>query len=120
MANEGVGVYVDWLDPTMPSVTSGDTATKLKGKIRGCRKLVVIATVAARDSRWVPWELGFGDGAKGKSDIAVVPIAEDSGWWDGAEYLSIYPTLEPSETGYAVFPPGSNTGTKLDYWLRQT
>lgn len=60
----GLLVYVDWLDPTMPQTTSGETAVKVKNRIVECEKFVVLLSENSKDSKWVPWELGFADGKK--------------------------------------------------------
>lgn len=111
-------VYIDWLDPDMPSETCGDTAKRIKDKIDECDRFLLAATVNAVNSRWVPWELGYADKAKGVKNIAVLPIADPYGQWEGSEYLSLYPTVQISATNhFAVFPASSNTGSRLDYWM---
>ena len=45
-------VYVDWLDKTMPKITSGETAVKIKDKIRKMDKFILVASDAAIESKW--------------------------------------------------------------------
>lgn len=78
MRSHGVSIYVDSMDEGKPDVVSGETANKIKGKIREQKKFLVMATENSKDSRWVPWELGFADPVKGMDHIAAFPIAEKS------------------------------------------
>ncbi|MEO5716648.1 MAG: toll/interleukin-1 receptor domain-containing protein [Luteolibacter sp.] len=78
LRSHGVSVYVDWMDEGMPDVVSGETAKKIKEKIRQQKKFLVMVTENSKDSRWVPWELGFADPVKGMDHIATFPIAEKS------------------------------------------
>jgi len=40
----GIGVYVDWMDSSMSSITNAETANKIKDKIKLCRKFILLAT----------------------------------------------------------------------------
>ena len=40
----GWNVYIDWLDETMPETISGETAKRLKAKIRECQLFLFLAT----------------------------------------------------------------------------
>ena len=91
----GAKPYVDWLDPTMPKETRGETAAKLKQKISSCGKFIFVATQAAIDAPWCNWEIGYGDSLKTlKDSIALFAIMEDDGKWSGNEYLQLYPVIE--------------------------
>lgn len=112
------GVYIDYLDPEMPVQTSGDTAKRLKGKIDECDRLVVAATSNAVNSRWVPWEIGYGDKAKGVNNVVVIPIADPNGRWEGSEYLRIYPqVLITDSEQLGVFPPSKTSGVLMKNWM---
>lgn len=88
-------VYVDWLDSSMPRITSRDTAVKIKEKIKKLDKFILIASDAAIESKWCNWELGFGDAQKYDSNkIALFPIRQTDNAWKGNEYMSIYPTIQ--------------------------
>lgn len=111
-------VYIDWLDPDMPSQTCEETAKRIKEKIDGCDRFLLAATSNAVNSRWVPWELGYADKAKGISNIAVIPIADPYGHWEGAEYMRLYPTAEISTKNHlVVFPPSSDQGRLIETWM---
>jgi len=90
----GVKVCLDWMDEDMPNETSGETAIKLKEKIKSNKKFILLATESAIQSKWCNWELGFGDNEKYSGDIAIIPITENDGTWSGNEYLQIYPIIK--------------------------
>ena len=119
LRKNGYNVYVDWLDSTMPVTTNAETATKLKQRIISCKKFVFIATNDAILSRWCNWELGFGDAQKYLNNIALFPIAENYGSWNGSEYLNIYPRIEESnytsEYYKVIFP--SSQEMSIQEWL---
>lgn len=127
----GVEVYVDWLDSSMPSITSGETASKIKGKIKECDRFAVLLSENSVGSKWVPWELGYADGVKDINKIAIMPIrrnqyTSDSAF-DGLEYMSLYPVIKEGfldgNIFASVFLPKrlgeTGKGYKVDeYWLR--
>lgn len=84
-------VYVDWLDEEMPDETSPETAKLLKEKIKEHDKFIVLATENSKNSKWVPWELGYADEVKGMRRIAVLPVAESASSYSGTEFVEIYP-----------------------------
>ena len=91
----GVNVYVDWNDDGMPSTTSGYTASRIKQKIRECKKFILLAPEDAIASKWCNWELGYGDSQKYPNNIAIMPITEKRGnFFSGSEYLQIYPVIK--------------------------
>ena len=92
--NLNVDVYVDWMDENMPPITNGATAKKIKDKIKGCNKFILLASNNAIASKWCNWELGFGDSNKYIKHLAVLPVTENDGTWRGSEYLQIYPRIE--------------------------
>ena len=89
-------VYIDWLDQEMPQKTSPETAKKLKEKIREHDKFVMLATKNSKESKWVPWELGFADEVKGMQNIAVLPVSASSASYEGTEFVGIYPVIRKS------------------------
>ena len=94
--NFGVDIYIDSNDASMPTITTAETAIKLKEKIKGCDKFILLATNGAIESKWCNWELGFGDAHKYADNIALFPM-KPQGTFDslykGNEYLSIYPHI---------------------------
>ena len=73
LKNHGGKVYIDDGDPRLPGNVTPNTAKVLRDTIDRCSKLVVLVTTNTKDSRWVPWELGLGDGKKIESQIAIFP-----------------------------------------------
>ena len=89
----GVTAYIDSRDPQMPEVTSAETASRIKEKIRSCDKFILLATEAAISSKWCNWELGYGDACKFKDNIALFSMRSSDGMFSGSEYMRIYPTI---------------------------
>jgi len=118
----GVDVYVDWMDEEMPKHTSGETAERIKGKIKNNDKFILLATDGAVNSKWCNWELGIGDVHKYIDNIAIFPVKSDYGQYNGSEYLQIYPYIDKRKdywgdiTFFVVFPNGREI--KLEEWLR--
>ena len=94
LLSQGTYIYVDWRDSSMPSETSAITATIIQSRIRACDEFVVLASNNALDSKWVPWELGFADAAKGALDVFIFPVADNDGTWQGSEYFALYQKIE--------------------------
>ena len=94
--NYNVKVYIDSKDPSMPKITSRETALNIKNRIKQCDKFILLATTAAIESKWCNWELGFGDSQKFKEHIALF-FMKPSGYsgdpHKGSEYMSIYPHI---------------------------
>lgn len=128
-----VKVYIDSKDPSMPKVTSVETAENIKGRIKQCDKFILLATNGAVESKWCNWELGYGDAQKYKSHIALFPL-KPKGTADytykGSEYMGLYPYIiycDGSECyndgsrvneGYYVYDKVSNSITPLDRWFQ--
>lgn len=120
LEDENVDIYVDWKDTEMPSVTSPETAIRLKGRIAECRKFMILATNKALDSKWVPWEIGIADSQNGMRNVAVIPVQDTGTTWKGSEYVGIYSRVERANNGrLAVFDPGTSSGIYLSNWLTQ-
>lgn len=132
LKNNGVDVYVDWLDEGMPKTTSGQTAVRIKEKIKENDKFILLATEAAINSKWCNWELGLGDAAKYVNNIAIFPIVKDYTNFSDNEYLEIYPYIFNVESfqffkgeyrnkgTYVIFPAvnGNNKVMLLSDWLK--
>ena len=120
----GCNVYVDWLDDTDldRSDVTIETANRIRSRMRGAECLLFAFSENSGGSRWMPWELGFFDGYKGK--VAVVPIADVSkSSFNGVEYLSLYPYVDKATTkGGAlklwVQGPGIEKAIALESWIK--
>ena len=95
----GYTVYIDWVDD--PQLNRDDvnkeTANVLRVKMQQSKSLIYVYSKKSTESKWMPWELGYMDGAKENkctvlsivpSFSSIVPNYEDQ------EYLSIYPPLK--------------------------
>ena len=116
--SHGIIIYVDWIDDSLPAITSGETARKLKRRVKQCNKFVFLATNSSVESKWCNWELGIGDGEKFPDHIALFPLS-DSGVFKGKEYFEIYPRIEKTSV-YGTdlvlkYPDGREI--PLDRWL---
>lgn len=89
----GVNVYFDLYDSTLRLPPSADTAKKLRVRIQKASHFILLATVnSVQKSKWCPWELGCADG--NNIPISIAQTMDDSGNTWGAEYLSIYHSVE--------------------------
>lgn len=88
-----VKCYIDSRDPSMPKITSGETATRIKQRINECDKFILLASNGAIDSKWCNWELGYGDAQKFKDHIALFPFKKKEETYKGSEYMQIYPYI---------------------------
>ena len=130
-----VKVYIDSQDPTMPKVTSAETALNIKDRIKQCDKFILLATNGAVESKWCNWELGYGDAQKYREHIALFPMkpkGTDDDTYKGAEYMDIYPYItyyygtekykdgRSISRGYYVsrIKDGTNYLTPLGDWFR--
>jgi TIR domain len=117
LRSHGVKVYVDWMDEGMPEVVSGETAKKIKDRIKQQRKFLVMVTENSKDSRWVPWELGFADSAKGMDHIASFPVREGPYDFSQNEYMKIYPKIYFVNDTWYVWTDDPTKITELKVWL---
>lgn len=114
LAEQGIYIYVDWNDSSMPRITSAETAKKIKGRIKEMDLFFFLATENGLNSKWCPWELGIADSLKYWGKIVIVPVADESGYFKGNEYLQIYQHLELTvdKFPFIVRPTFSETGYK--------
>jgi hypothetical protein len=107
---QGLDLYIDWQDSTMPDRPNAETAERLRKRIVDNTWFLFLATSNSMTSRWCPWELGFADGKKASEKIAIIPT-RDGATTHGNEYLELYRRIEPSAAGeLAVFNPGAQFG----------
>ncbi len=120
LSNLGVDVYVDWQDAGMPKTTSGNTATKIKSRIKEKDKFILLATEDAIASKWCNWELGYGDAQKYIDNIAILPVKNNYSDFSGSEYLQIYPYIYESNSAkneyFVKYPNGDLVN--LAKWLK--
>lgn len=91
----GLSVYIDWIDDKqlVRNMVTKETANRIKTRMKKCKSLIYVFSDNSNLSKWMPWELGYFDGIKGR--IAVLPIARfsNNNVYKGTEYLSIYPYI---------------------------
>jgi TIR domain len=127
LERHGASVYLDKKDLALPPYTSRQTAKILRDRIVQCSKFIVLASENSKDSRWVPWELGIADGAKGIEKIAIFPAVEqqDRNAWTEWEYLGLYSQIVWGRlAGYEdklwmVWNRSANTAKALFKWLSE-
>jgi hypothetical protein len=96
-------VYVDWIDdPELDrtKVTKA-TARRLRERMNDSSSMIFASSVSSPTSKWMPWELGYFDGLRGRR-IAILPLVNNSdSEYRGQEYLDLYPTIEklPTKAG---------------------
>ncbi|MDE3721377.1 toll/interleukin-1 receptor domain-containing protein [Nocardiopsis sp. N85] len=97
LSDQGLRVYVDWVDdPELDrSRVSSATAARLRQRMQQSRSLIYATSRAARKSRWMPWELGYFDGIRDGSRVSILPVDGDGlSAFDGEEYLGLYRVIE--------------------------
>lgn len=127
LENHGATVYVDVKDDALPSDPSVETAKVLRDALRACRKFIVFVTSNSKDSKWIPWELGLGDGEKTPHNVALIPAAKHN-WdqeWAKQEYLGLYNRIiwgnfaGVKEPEWLVYDHHRNSAVRLREWLSQ-
>jgi TIR domain len=89
-------VYCDRYDDDLLDRTNVTTATanRLRDRMRRCNAMVYVVTRNSSFSKWMPWELGFFDGVRGK--VLVYPVDEAAlATARSQEYLSLFKLLKP-------------------------
>jgi len=127
LENHGGRVYVDKKDPALQEMEMVDIANRLRSAVRVCRKFVLLVTPKSKGSKWIPWELGLGDGVNRDADVALFPSAETivEQQWSEQEYLGLYQRIiwgdlvGEKKYQWLVLDHRKNTATRLADWLRQ-
>ena len=130
--NFNVIAYIDSRDLSMPKITSGETAEKIKDRIKKCKRFILLATNGAVESKWCNWELGFADAIKGKNAV-LFPMKEKGSNYKGNEYMEIYSYItyfdgsekndsgKKVKEGYYVMTKSKNKRSiiSLSSWLKE-
>lgn len=120
----GAKIYIDYLDDSLPEKPNTETAAILRNRIQKSDKFILMATPNSSDSKWIPWELGLGDGFLNYNNVAIMPITQFSNSWAEQEYYSIYgyvrkaDSTDGSRYDYAIFYPDGSAEWLLD-WIRK-
>jgi hypothetical protein len=103
LMEQGMDIYIDWQDASMPESPDATTAARIRTMIRGADVFLFLATSDSMGSRWCPWELGFADGAKRNEQIAVIATRDASGKYYGNEYLQLYRRIDQIAGGGSLY-----------------
>jgi hypothetical protein len=120
----GAKIYIDYLDETLPDKPNSETAAILRNRIRNSDKFILMATPNSSESKWIPWELGLGDGFIDYAHVAVLPITNDKYSWSEQEYYSIYGHIrkanskDGSMNDYAIIYPDQSAEWLIN-WIRK-
>jgi len=96
LKQEGLSIYVDWIEDSGVDRTNvtAENAEMLRQRMRHCRHLLYATSKAASDSRWMPWELGYFDGAR-QGSVGTIPLVDaPTTTFKGQEYLGLYPVYQ--------------------------
>lgn len=125
LTDHGAKTYVDKGDNRLPTPPSVKTAEVLKDTIKKSKRMVVFITTNSKDSKWIPWELGLGDGGKSNYEIALFPSGENyhETKWLEQEYLGLYNRIVfgklegHTNEVWMVYDYQKNTAIELSKWL---
>ena len=115
------GIYVDFLDEELSNSPNSRTASILRKRITESRKLIQLLTPNANSSRWMPWELGLGDGLLSYPNAVTLPATPDAYTRISDDFLNIYGHIETDASSVGsswrvLYPEGSSKSI-ID-WLR--
>nr|WP_087574452.1 toll/interleukin-1 receptor domain-containing protein [Sphingomonas sp. CDS-1] len=96
LKEQGMDLYIDWQDASMPESPDATTAARIRSVIRSADVFLFLATSDSMVSRWCPWELGFADGVKRHEQIAIISTRDSTGRYFGNEYLQLYRKIDQS------------------------
>ncbi len=112
------------MDDSLPEKPNTETAAILRSRIQKSDKFILMATPNSSDSKWIPWELGLGDGFVNYENVAILPITQYSSSWEEQEYYSIYGYIEKVDStnnlrnDYAIFYPNKKPEWLID-WIKR-
>lgn len=101
LESTGFKVYVDWIDDAHLERTrvTKETADLLRRRMKQSSSLLWVATDAASQSKWMPWELGYFDGFR-SNHVAILPLVDSAtSSFEGQEYLALYPLVHADKIG---------------------
>lgn len=123
LQSKGVSVYIDYLDNELIGKSDVDAAKILRSRIQQSDKFILLATYNIKESKWVPWELGLGDGFDGYKNVIRLPLTS-TGTWSSKDYYDIYGYIYKSdqtigyEQWYVKYPDSNYSLIKLEDWLK--
>ncbi len=121
--SKGIPVYIDYLDDELSEKSDVEAAKILRDRIQNSTKLMILSTSNTSNSKWIPWELGLGDGFMKYPNVVRLPLTH-SGHWTNKNFFDIYgfvykSTIPSNEGTWFIKYPDSNFGlVSLDNWLK--
>lgn len=115
LSNAGIEVYVDWIvdrNLSRDNVTK-ETAALLKARMQQSASLFFVTSQTSDKSKWMPWELGYFDGHKGR--VAILPLTGGAEY-KGQEYLGLYPYVDFT-SGSVYIQTGLGAYVTFREWL---
>jgi hypothetical protein len=91
----GYNVFLDWREATLAdrSKVNHKTAEILRKQISNSSSLFYAVSSNSPNSRWMPWELGYGDARTGR--VFIFPLDDGAAEFArGQEYLRLYPIAD--------------------------
>jgi hypothetical protein len=91
----GLVVFCDWIEAPQAdrSQITPENARYIKSRMGRSDILLFVDTQSADQSKWMCWELGWFDGAKGR--VGVLPVMRNAADpYRGREFLGLYPVVE--------------------------
>lgn len=100
LSSAGYKVFCDWIEApeTDRSQVTPMNAAFVRSIMAISDTLLFLDTNGAAQSRWMCWELGWFDAAKGT--VGVLPVLDEKEcYYRGREFLGLYPYIELDENG---------------------
>lgn len=126
LEGRGGHVYVDDKDPELSNQDFKEIADRLRSSVVLCERLVLFVTQRTGGSKWIPWELGLGDGHHSPDKVALFPSAENQyeQQWAEQEYLGLYRRIiwgnfKDQKPEWLVLDHRENTAVTLRAWLTE-
>jgi hypothetical protein len=94
----GLTVFCDWVESpqTDRSAITPENARYVRDRMERSDTLLFVDSDSADQSKWMCWEIGWFDGAKGK--VGVLPVVKTSSSpYRGREFLGLYPRVETDD-----------------------
>jgi len=110
LEQQGYAAFCDWIESPesdRAAVTPANAAG-VREAMRASDTMLFIDSQGAVQSRWMCWELGWFDAAKGH--VAILPVvSDDTDYYYGREFLGLYPYVRIDIEGdlEIVRPPAS-------------
>lgn len=124
LTRKGYTVYVDWIvDPDLDrNHVTKESATLIRERMKASKSLLLAISTNAQMSKWMPWELGFVDGFRGR--CAIVPVSKEGPvphTFKRFEYLLLYPYIKRALINFndeIIVTEAAHSFVYFNQWLR--